>query len=96
MLTGFTISKNIQEVIDFLEGKGTLKPTVIDTRAEFYKTVKYKKNKTFEYWLEDMWKKAMDSEEYSKANMIKAELKKLGIHVGPEEEVEPNDKYMNI
>jgi len=67
-----------------------------EQRAEFYKTVKYKKNKTFEYWLEDMWKKAMDSEEYSKANMIKAELKKLGIHVGPEEEVEPNDKYMNI
>ena len=59
-----------------------------EQRVEFYETVKYKKNKTFEFWLEDMWKKSMDDEEYPKANMIKFELKKLGIHVGPEEEVE--------
>jgi magnesium chelatase family protein len=28
---------NVQEVIDFLEGKGNLEPTTIDTRAEFLK-----------------------------------------------------------
>jgi len=33
--------ENLQEVIDFLEGKGTLEPTIIDTRAEFYKTLEY-------------------------------------------------------
>jgi magnesium chelatase family protein len=29
--------ENVQEVIDFLEGKGNLEPTTIDTRAEFIK-----------------------------------------------------------
>jgi magnesium chelatase family protein len=29
--------ENVQEVIDFLEGKGNLEPTTIDTRAEFYR-----------------------------------------------------------
>jgi magnesium chelatase family protein len=33
--------ENVQEVIDFFEGKGTLEPTVIDTRAEFYKTLDF-------------------------------------------------------
>ena len=33
--------ENIQEVIDFLEGKGTIEPTIIDTRAEFYKTLDF-------------------------------------------------------
>ncbi|KIA97567.1 magnesium chelatase [Flavobacterium sp. KMS] len=33
--------ENVQEVIDFLEGKGTLETTVIDTRAEFYKTLDF-------------------------------------------------------
>ena len=33
--------ENVQEVIDFLEGKGTLEPTRIDTRAEFYKTLDF-------------------------------------------------------
>jgi len=32
---------NLQEVIDFFAGKGTLEPTVIDTRAEFYKTLDF-------------------------------------------------------
>lgn len=30
---------NLQEIIDFFTGKGTLQPTVIDTRAEFYKSL---------------------------------------------------------
>ena len=33
--------ENLQEVIDFFEGKGTLEPTVIDTRAEFNKTLDF-------------------------------------------------------
>lgn len=33
--------ENLQEVIDFFEGNGTLVPTVIDTRAEFYKTLDF-------------------------------------------------------
>lgn len=33
--------ENVQEVIDFFEGKGTLEPTTIDTRAEFYKTLDF-------------------------------------------------------
>jgi magnesium chelatase family protein len=33
--------ENLQEVIDFFEGKGTLEPTIIDTRAEFYKTLDF-------------------------------------------------------
>lgn len=32
---------NLKEIIDFFEGKGTLQPTVIDTRAEFYKTLDF-------------------------------------------------------
>ncbi len=31
--------ENIQQVIDFFEGKGSLEPTTIDTRAEFYKNL---------------------------------------------------------
>jgi magnesium chelatase family protein len=33
--------ENVQEVIDFLEGKGNLEPTTIDTRAEFYKDLDF-------------------------------------------------------
>ena len=33
--------ENVLEVIDFFEGKGTLEPTIIDTRAEFYKTLDF-------------------------------------------------------
>jgi len=33
--------ENVQQVIDFFEGKGTLEPTTIDTRAEFYKTLDF-------------------------------------------------------
>ena len=33
--------ENIQEVIDFFEGKGTVQPTTIDTRAEFYQTLDF-------------------------------------------------------
>ena len=33
--------ENLQEVIDFLEGKGTLQPTIIDTRAEFNKSLDF-------------------------------------------------------
>ena len=33
--------ENVQEVIDFLEGKGNLEPITIDTRAEFYKTLDF-------------------------------------------------------
>jgi magnesium chelatase family protein len=33
--------ENLQEVIDFFRGKGTLEPTIIDTRAEFYKTLDF-------------------------------------------------------
>ncbi len=33
--------ENLQEVIDFFKGKGTLEPTIIDTRAEFYKTLDF-------------------------------------------------------
>lgn len=32
---------NIQEVIDFFEGKGTVEPTIIDTRSEFYQTLDF-------------------------------------------------------
>ncbi|MFA9191581.1 YifB family Mg chelatase-like AAA ATPase [Flavobacterium sp. FZUC8N2.13] len=33
--------ENVQEVIDFFEGKGDLEPTKIDTRAEFYKDLDF-------------------------------------------------------
>lgn len=33
--------ENLKEIIDFFSGKGTLQPTVIDTRAEFYKTLDF-------------------------------------------------------
>lgn len=33
--------ENLQEIIDFFEGKGVLEPTIIDTRAEFYKTLDF-------------------------------------------------------
>lgn len=33
--------ENIQEIIDFFEGKGTLEPTIINTREEFYKTLDF-------------------------------------------------------
>ena len=33
--------ENVMEVIDFFEGKGTLEPTVINTREEFYKTLDF-------------------------------------------------------
>lgn len=33
--------ENITEVIDFFEGKGTLEPTTINTREEFYKTLEF-------------------------------------------------------
>jgi magnesium chelatase family protein len=33
--------ENVLEVIDFFEGKGTLVPTVINTRDEFYKTLDF-------------------------------------------------------
>jgi magnesium chelatase family protein len=33
--------ENVTEVIDFFEGRGTIEPTVINTREEFYKTLDY-------------------------------------------------------
>jgi magnesium chelatase family protein len=33
--------ENISEVIDFFEGRGTLEPTIINTREEFYKTLDF-------------------------------------------------------
>ena len=33
--------ENIQQIIDFFEGKGTLEPTIFDTKAEFYKTLDF-------------------------------------------------------
>ncbi|MBC7605536.1 MAG: YifB family Mg chelatase-like AAA ATPase [Burkholderiales bacterium] len=33
--------ENLQQVVDFLEGKKMLEPTLIDTRAEFYKTLDF-------------------------------------------------------
>ena len=33
--------ENVLEVIDFFEGKGTIEPTVINTRDEFYKTLDF-------------------------------------------------------
>lgn len=33
--------ENVTEVIDFFEGKGSLSPTVINTREEFYKTLDF-------------------------------------------------------
>ena len=33
--------ENVLQVIDFFEGKGTLEPTVINTREEFYKTLDF-------------------------------------------------------
>lgn len=33
--------ENVVEVIDFFEGRRTVEPTVIDTRAEFYKTLDF-------------------------------------------------------
>ncbi|AWI26614.1 YifB family Mg chelatase-like AAA ATPase [Flavobacterium pallidum] len=32
---------NVSEVIDFFEGNGTVEPTVIDTRSEFFKTLDF-------------------------------------------------------
>ncbi|WP_447636948.1 YifB family Mg chelatase-like AAA ATPase [Flavobacterium microcysteis] len=33
--------ENVQEVIDFFEGKGNIQPAVFDTRSEFYKTLDF-------------------------------------------------------
>lgn len=33
--------ENVQQLIDFFEGKGTLEPTIINTREEFYKTLDF-------------------------------------------------------
>ncbi|SFQ39925.1 magnesium chelatase family protein [Flavobacterium akiainvivens] len=33
--------ENVSEIIDFFEGRGDLKPTVINTREEFYKTLDF-------------------------------------------------------
>ncbi len=33
--------ENVTEVIDFFEGRGTIEPTVINTREEFYKTLDF-------------------------------------------------------
>ena len=33
--------ENVTQVIDFFEGTGTLEPTIIDTRAEFYKELDF-------------------------------------------------------
>lgn len=33
--------ENLQQVIDFFEGKGNITPTIIDTRAEFHKAVDF-------------------------------------------------------
>lgn len=33
--------ENVQQVIDFFEGKGNIVPAVFDTRAEFYKTLEF-------------------------------------------------------
>lgn len=33
--------ENVQEIIDFFEGKGTIEPTIFDTREEFYKTLDF-------------------------------------------------------
>lgn len=33
--------ENVLEVIDFLEGRGDLQPTIFDTREEFYKTLDF-------------------------------------------------------
>ena len=33
--------ENLQEVIDFFEGKGTIEPTIIDTKAEFNQTLDF-------------------------------------------------------
>jgi magnesium chelatase family protein len=33
--------ENVTQVIDFFEGKGTLEPTIIDTREEFYKELDF-------------------------------------------------------
>ncbi len=33
--------ENVTEVIDFFEGRGTIQPTVINTREEFYKTLDF-------------------------------------------------------
>lgn len=33
--------ENLKEVVDFLEGKGTIAPTVVDTRSEFYQTLDF-------------------------------------------------------
>lgn len=43
IVTGLNVYgvENIQQIIDFFEGKGTLEPTLFDTRAEFYKTLDF-------------------------------------------------------
>lgn len=33
--------ENLQEVVDFFEGKGNLQPTIFDTRAQFYQTLDF-------------------------------------------------------
>ena len=33
--------ENIKDIIDFMEGNGSIEPTIIDTRAEFYKTLDF-------------------------------------------------------
>ncbi len=43
IVTGLNVYgvSNLQEIIDFFAGKGALEPTVIDTRAEFHKTLDF-------------------------------------------------------
>ncbi len=43
IVTGLNVYgvENIQQIIDFFEGKGTLEPTIFDTRAEFNKTLDF-------------------------------------------------------
>ena len=43
IVTGLAVYgvENVTQVIDFFEGNGTLEPTIIDTREEFYKTLDF-------------------------------------------------------
>ncbi len=52
--------ENVQQVIDFFAGKGTLEPTKIDTRAEFYKTLDFPEHDFSDVKGQESIKRAME------------------------------------
>jgi magnesium chelatase family protein len=52
--------ENVQQVIDFFAGTGTLEPTKIDTRAEFYKTLDFPEHDFADVKGQESIKRAME------------------------------------